>query len=704
MPLKLQILSTKGIKWLGFAKNRLALLTRMRLKALGQGKKRIFKKTYALPDNVRVQVIAASPNDIIRIWGGTVPTGFICYPRSSVPVEKTIVLDNIPRSYLAVDGPGFDDENTILVGAPELAYPINQLLPNTEDGPWGSKAFLPEGSQWQYEPNTDPMYGNVDWKGPIGDGDDRKVLTWVGPPSRYFAQNPLICAAIGFVPFSNSVYESGAILATLPDATQTDDMGEAIPYIVLGTAIMGGWLIVACRWYKMVLGENGSVSYLNKFNIMAAPYDSAPEGYYHPIDNPGGWRVLPDSNPSTVDTIFWSPLFFNASGTECCTVLSGAVYLFTISTAVDSSGETHFAVAVTLGDSVLGNTVTVGASNTSSSGQDGMTKTYAPPYGDYASSTTLSGTYIEESATRVIAADWKEDELVTATVQFQSNTAGDSASVTTVTKTEINEVCTYTTGYTYDETQHTGDIGNGSYDWKLLLSGGQEFSLGTGTVYEALITDANEAQGETFSTLDEAVFSISGPSTAAIGSTYVMAGIAPYTYSISCGSINSSTGVVTAIGSCACGTLAVVTGTDACGHTATKNTFMYATGGTWVEVSCSSMPNSTMNDYCTGGVQGTYVDTDGVRVYEWWVSTSYAVVSPCPYYCFTAGLGCLNCQDLSTWGPRRNDTLTDTHDYICSPESHADCDGNYPNPQGYVTLAHYSCQELRYTSTWVWTC
>jgi hypothetical protein len=95
---------------------------------------------------------------------------------------------------------------------------------------------------WQIDSNalpvadSDIVYGNIDWKGPIDEDGNSPVLSWKGPPSRYFPldfrtyyegavtlEEDVLTYEYGvplevpyYTPFGPNVYENGAILTTLP--------------------------------------------------------------------------------------------------------------------------------------------------------------------------------------------------------------------------------------------------------------------------------------------------------------------------------------------------------------------------------------------------------------------------------------------------------------------------------------------------------
>ena len=260
MPLKLQILSTNGVKWIGFGKNRLALLTRMRLKALEQGKKRIFSKTYALPDKVRIQVVASHICNIIRIRGGGV-AGFICHPRS----------DTYPG--------GISSQNGSAISA-VYAYPLI-------DDDHGSIILSP--TDWELSTDVE-NYGNLDWL------DSEGIATsWRGGANRSFVMDSLIdypgftifdyetisnLPVSHFTPYQNLVYRDGEVDLTYPDGCKV--LGATDIYTILG------------------------VDYAGRTNP-----DGGIGGFYTEV-----WQGIDERIGYMADSRPTVPWFFNSSGTE----------------------------------------------------------------------------------------------------------------------------------------------------------------------------------------------------------------------------------------------------------------------------------------------------------------------------------------------------------------------------------------------------
>ena len=133
---------------------------------------------------------------------------------------------------------------------------------------------------------------------------------------------------------------------------------------------------------------------------------------------------------------------------------------------------------------------------------------------------------------------------------------------------------------------------------------------------------------------------ISGPTSAVAGSQY--SANKSVTWSISCGSIDPTSGIVISVTGC-CGS-GKVTATDACGNIASK-VVKFATGVWTVIYNCTYSPGG-----CAWGVcqiesnDGTYI-TLIETAYRCLVPLSLPCDSPCPAYCGAGNgaLGLCNC-------------------------------------------------------------
>ena len=315
MPLKLQILSTEGMKWVSWCKHRLAGLTNLRKQTKGS----ILKQTYALPDNIMAQVISWDVCDIIRIWGGGI-AGFLCYPHSG---DKTLA------TVFGALGAEFHRQ----IGS--IAFPLVD-----DDGDTANVFF---DGDWQAELDVDlENYGNIDWIGKSSTGEgqlsDAPILTWRGPPTRHVLKTVDVQRHIpgfthyeetiesGGLPvdiytvFSPFIYQGGAVLAMAPPVSSPNDTGAGFGNLalVLGAAFTTDstgteWLVCMAGVNKRLAGGGFEYRLYARSGGSNLLFDE---------DNPGGWQNL-GVHAAPRPTACW---FFNASGNEA-QCIQGATWL-----------------------------------------------------------------------------------------------------------------------------------------------------------------------------------------------------------------------------------------------------------------------------------------------------------------------------------------------------------------------------------------
>lgn len=295
---------TGGEEYLGFARQKLAWLERSRIEAGAP------LQTWGPIEigSAEIYIESSDTKNLIRITGGI--SGFLFHPRSGGIITRTFDVTTAPptvEGHKMVNGAGFDPTGGTLPAIPKV-YPL-------VDNDHGTRSIEREDGEWTLTRDPLENYGNIDWKG------SDSILTWKGPPSRYFPLNPFLeipglteldyCIIGGggdysqHTPFRKYIYEGGEALAVAPNVNwpQTDidvDQGGQ----VLGAAYCAG---------KLVL-------------IVKAIFNTAPveiketrvNGYYYQaymMD--GAWVLLGElkigHKPMT-------PFFFNQSGTEAQTV------------------------------------------------------------------------------------------------------------------------------------------------------------------------------------------------------------------------------------------------------------------------------------------------------------------------------------------------------------------------------------------------
>ena len=162
------------------------------------------------------------------------------------------------------------------------------------DGIGGPRAIEKHGSTWFLSSQRGLQAGNVDWKGWYVGDMPTKVLSWVGPPSRYFpSANPSH-------KFDIVIYQGGQDFAYTP-------------YPVLGAAIAQDaagreWLVAICT------DGSNDIVYRRPNKRSDSP------DLFDPVGNPDGWleigRFSPPAGMSAPDR----PWFFNGTGTEAQTM------------------------------------------------------------------------------------------------------------------------------------------------------------------------------------------------------------------------------------------------------------------------------------------------------------------------------------------------------------------------------------------------
>lgn len=261
-----------GEEYLGFARQKLSVLNAARQETPLPFMRRVYEIGSA-----RITVVSADSGNQIRI--DAAPGGFICHPR-----DRT--------------NPGGTMPGGVAI-TPTFAYPL-------VDDDRGSRVLTRDSEDWEVSSDVE-NYGNVDWKGP-----NEQILTWRGPPSRYFPLDPSIpypgltyldedlITGPAYSVFGPNIYSAGEILATLPDIGVTTTK-------VLGAAYNNGTLVaVVGTNYRDVQNPNGGTG-----------------GFFYEVWAfvSGAWtRIGFEQGVRQLES--W---FFNASGNEAQTVIDQTV-------------------------------------------------------------------------------------------------------------------------------------------------------------------------------------------------------------------------------------------------------------------------------------------------------------------------------------------------------------------------------------------
>jgi len=355
------------------------------------------------------------------------------------------------------------------------------------------------GETWDIDKDK-YLYGNIDWLGPANlqdnivssDQSDRIVLTWKGPPSRYFpivdTSKPIAgityedTSALSetiYTPFTSNLYASGAVLAIGPpvnypksDST-VDHQGQ-----ILGAAIDKDqvlWVIVKAIyterefWWTITDGIL-PWDYYNTYQEAAVAFPDVPLssksiiqhdrpglGYWYEVykatGNPqgvfktqqdeSGWEFVTRIQAKERPKVPW---FFNESATEAQTVESGLVWKFSNNTfTTKDTGNGQWTATGSYKEETLNDTVSVppdGGFGTTTPGYHGKSfyaydefdpdyQTYIVPYqGKKLEGHSKNGELtINKSGKRIVAVDYKGDKEVVATVDIVGSSLSQFSSI-----------------------------------------------------------------------------------------------------------------------------------------------------------------------------------------------------------------------------------------------------------------------------------
>jgi hypothetical protein len=279
------------------------------------------------------------------------------------------------------------------------------------------------------------LFGNVDWKGPKQDESkdpgqrQRKVLTWKGPPSRYWPLDQFVnipgttvvdhliesiyLDTYYYTPFSGKVYEHGVVRATMPDWYWPNGENNKYNAQVLGAA------------YRE---SDGKLFCVVKTCYLQHPVpEERKYGYYFELitQGPSGWeRLLQIETPGMPNTNW----FFSEDGTKACTVLFLELHkivltqdsdkVTTCSYSTEALGGFHNAIAKTRTlDNSEAHSGTPGAGGIFAGiGRTGVKA------GDWIGMNESTDVYSsEKSGTLTLAADYKGNDLVKMQAKLTGN-------------------------------------------------------------------------------------------------------------------------------------------------------------------------------------------------------------------------------------------------------------------------------------------
>ena len=182
-------------------------------------------------------------------------------------------------------------------------------FPSAQDNVAGDRTLIKGHEGWQLSDEALNLSGgNIDWKGDYNDqGKPKKVLSWLGPRSRYFPDSisrslhtslPYCCQPR--FPLDTAIYQEGVLFSTAPApvlgaAIQTDGSGK--------------------EWIVSVCDEDDNDVVYRRPNTLNTSAD-----LYHEETAPEGWQkiaTLPRHETALAPFTSW---FFNGDGTEAQTM------------------------------------------------------------------------------------------------------------------------------------------------------------------------------------------------------------------------------------------------------------------------------------------------------------------------------------------------------------------------------------------------
>lgn len=503
--IKVSVDSTYNLRWLSFAKQKLIGLDQARELS---GVPSLAQKH--IPENgIIVHVRVSEDSKEIEIIREPVD-GFLFHPRSGEIDWKAhtfwVGLSFRTVQFPYIKGAGWKPNGELLPGTP-VEYPL-------ADGDKGTRNVRRRWSgerKWKYIKNPPENYGNLDWKGwnTAGPGSrpDNPVLTWKGPPSRYFAEG-MEFQATGEPYYTPNIYESGRLLVSVPVSEEPYTYGgldEPVPYVVMGAALTKDadddmWLIVVAREYFTDLLTGGT---RNSLRVAARKYKSLDDklnDWYNEETNPEGWRILLDGGKFPAA----SPWHFNASGTEASSVHEWVIR--TISVNINTLSAEMVEVAAAENITGTGHQEGTGLMTGTYNGWDGavysadggLVDPYSGIWIDSSNNNVGSCRYYQggygvrsECVEAICAVDYKGDIKVEARLAYVSDSKKETALVQ-----EISATATTLPGTSLPTkgTQH-GKLRSGTvitYDCQVQLSFG---NIAT-DVYSESIRAHNGTKGE----------------------------------------------------------------------------------------------------------------------------------------------------------------------------------------------------------------
>lgn len=332
--IKVSVDSSYNLRWLSFAKQKLAGLDQLRELS---GVPSLAQKH--IPENgIIVHVRVSEDSKKIEIIRERVD-GFLFHPRSG-EIDWKAYTFWAELAYRTVQFPYIKGSGWKPNGDPLLWSPVEYPLADGDKGTRNVRRRWSGSRKWKYIKNPPENYGNLDWKGwDVGMGgdppDEAPILTWKGPPSRYFAEG-LVCPATQQLYYGTRIYQGGEVVGDLP-AFLHPKLSVLMPCYVLGAALTKDresdfWKVCVAQAFFYDEVEQ-TVHY--HFLVAAQRLSSRSTFWYHEEDYPDGWCILYE-NPSWYAP---APFHFNASGTEASAVFQWDIH--TIGIDINDLSASH---------------------------------------------------------------------------------------------------------------------------------------------------------------------------------------------------------------------------------------------------------------------------------------------------------------------------------------------------------------------------
>lgn len=321
-----EIYDATGAKWLGYARQKLALLCDVRQGLMACP---VLSRKLKPRADVTIHLTSADDENIIRIEAGPI-NGFLFHPRSGeikwAMYRYFLGWNQHMAHFPYVFGTGWNPKGEPLPGLP-LVYPM-------VDNDHGTRRISrrKDDTKWKYRRSTPENYGNLDWKGPNTARPDKEpnniILAWKGPPSRYFAAG-MKYNVTDQLHYDRYIYRGGVVIGTLPFSERQSQLGDDVPYYVLGAAVATDrdghkWKVAVGKEYFFDIANN--VTYSN-FRVMAQRLMKREDGWFDEENNPHGWRIIYEGGGGVAAS---APFHFNASGTEASAVSGWQIHTLTV--------------------------------------------------------------------------------------------------------------------------------------------------------------------------------------------------------------------------------------------------------------------------------------------------------------------------------------------------------------------------------------